>query len=68
MVIRGELSPRFGYAFEGMALERTSGSTVLTGDVRDSAHLHELIERIEELNLELVSIRPISGEGATEFT
>jgi hypothetical protein len=44
--------------FEGMRLERTPGHTILTGVVLDQAQLHGLIERIQELGIELVSINP----------
>ena len=56
LVVRGELDERYGYLFEGMDMERTDGTTVLTGRVRDQAKLHGLIERIEELGLELLSV------------
>jgi hypothetical protein len=41
-------------------LERAGGTTVLTGPVRDQAHLHGLIERIQELGIELVSVNPLT--------
>jgi hypothetical protein len=60
LVLRGEIGDRFALLFEGMALERVAGRTVLRGEVRDQAHLHGLIERIGELGIELVSINPTS--------
>ena len=59
-VLRGEIGDRFGVVFEGMRLERIEGNTVLTGPVLDQAHLHGLIERIQELGLELVSVNPLN--------
>ena len=59
-VLRGEIGDRFGVLFEGMRLERNRGTTVLTGPVRDQAHLHGLIERIQELGIELVSVNPLT--------
>ena len=56
LVLRGEIGDRFGVLFEGMRLERTCGTTVLTGPVRDQAHLHGLIERIGDLGIDLVSV------------
>jgi hypothetical protein len=64
LVIRGELSERFGLLFEGMRLERDRGMTVITGAVLDQAHLHGLIERVQELGLELVSVNPLNGLGS----
>lgn len=64
-VLRGEIGDRFGPLFEGMRLERIPGRTVLTGDVIDQAHLHGLIAQIQELGLELVSVKPLD-EGTTD--
>jgi hypothetical protein len=58
VVLRGEIGDRFGLLFEGMRLERAPGRTVLTGEIRDQAHLHGLIEQIQELGFELVSLNP----------
>ena len=58
-VLRGEIGDRFGLVFDGMHLERVRGDTVLTGPVLDQAHLHGVIERIQELGVELVSVNPV---------
>ena len=63
LVLRGEIGDRFGLLFEGMSLTRTPGHTVLTGAVTDQAHLHGLIERIQELGIELVSVNPLPRKG-----
>lgn len=65
LVLRGELGEPFGFLFEGMQMERDAGTTVLTGRVVDQAHLHGLIQRTQELGLELISIQP-AGEGSDE--
>jgi hypothetical protein len=59
LVVRGELDDRFAYLFNGMKMERTRGTTVLTGPVIDQAQLHGFIERIEELRLELLSVEQL---------
>jgi hypothetical protein len=56
LVVRGELDARFAYLFEGMAMERVEGTTVLKGKVIDQAQLHGLIARTEELGLELLCV------------
>jgi hypothetical protein len=61
LVVRGELDARYGYLFDGMRLECVSGTTVLTGDVRDQAQLHGFIERVEELGLELLEVQQVNG-------
>jgi hypothetical protein len=60
LVIRGEIGDRFEFLFAGMRLQRSSGMTVITGVVRDQAQLHGLIERVQELGLELVSVNPVN--------
>ena len=62
LIVRGELDERYAYLFEGMDMERTEGTTVLTGSVRDQAQLHGLIERIDELGLALLSVQQVAGD------
>ena len=61
LVLRGELGDSFGVLFDGMQLQRIAGTTVLTGDVADQAHLLGLIDRAQELGVELVSVNPDHG-------
>jgi hypothetical protein len=66
-VLRGEIGDRFGVLFEGMRLKRVNGTTVISGPVRDQAHLHGLIERIQELGIDLVSVNPLWALHRTEI-
>ena len=61
LVLRGELGDSFGFLFEGMQLRRLAGMTVLTGQVTDQAQLLGLIQQIQELGVELVSVNPDQG-------
>ncbi len=61
LVLRGELGDSFGVLFDGMELQRLAGTTVLTGNVTDQAHLLGLIDRVQELGIELVSVNPDLG-------
>ncbi len=61
LVLRGELGDSFGVLFQGMKLHRLAGTTVLTGAVTDQAHLVGLIEQVQELGVELVSVNPDIG-------
>jgi hypothetical protein len=50
--------------FEGMTVTRTeTGETVISGYVADQAALHGLLNRIRDLNLELISVRQLPKEG-----
>jgi hypothetical protein len=59
IVVRGELDDRFAYLFNGMEMQCSDGTTVLTGDIVDQAQLLGYIERLEELALELVTVEQI---------
>ena len=61
LVLRGELGDAFGILFDRMQLRRLAGMTVLTGQVTDQAHLVGLIEQIQELGAELISVNPDQG-------
>ena len=54
-VIRGELDDRYGYLFEGMEMEHSAGATVIVGAVRDQSEFYGLVDRIQELGLDLIS-------------
>ena len=43
-----------------MRLERRDGRTVLTAPIRDQSELHGVIEQIQELGFELISVNPRS--------
>jgi hypothetical protein len=58
IVVRGELSPRYVPAFEGLTLATGDGQTAIVGPVIDQAHPHGLLNRICDLRLELISINP----------
>jgi len=62
VVVRAELDERYASAFEGMRVESANGQTVITGTVTDQSHLHGLLERIDSLGLELISVEPDRGD------
>ena len=67
LIVRGELGDRFAAHFEGMRLERVSGTTVLVGEVMDQAHLIGVIQQAQELGLELISVEQIRSEGVEQI-
>ena len=58
IVVRSELGERYTVAFEGMKMETEDGQTILTGEVIDQPHLLGILDRINGLGLELLSVRP----------
>jgi hypothetical protein len=63
IVVRSELNGRYAVAFEGMQMEAKDGDTVLTGKIIDQPHLYGILERINGLGLELLSVEALP-EGA----
>jgi hypothetical protein len=59
IVVRSELSDRYAVAFEGMKIETKDGETILTGEVIDQPHLFGILDRINRLGLELLSVRAL---------
>jgi len=58
VVVRDELDERYSSAFEGMRVDSAGGQTVITGTITDQSHLHGLLERIDAMGLELISVEP----------
>jgi hypothetical protein len=56
IVVKGELGGWFATQFEGMTLQRGVGTTTLEGRVADQAEVYGLLERVQDLGLELVSV------------
>jgi hypothetical protein len=55
--IRGRLDEDWAEWFDNMNLTHTSeGQTILTGPIPDQAALHGILNRIRDLNLELISV------------
>ena len=63
IVVRSELSDKYAVAFEGMEMEAKDGVTVLTGKIIDQPHLYGILDRINGLGLELLSVEALP-EGA----
>jgi hypothetical protein len=59
IVVRSELSDRYASAFEGMKMETKDGETILTGEVIDQPHLYGILDRINGLGLELLSVQAL---------
>jgi hypothetical protein len=62
IVVRSELSTVYAVAFEGMEMEARDGDTVLTGRVIDQPQLYGILERINGLGLELLSVEILSDD------
>jgi hypothetical protein len=62
IVARSELSDRYASAFEGMRMESKDGRTILTGELKDQPHLFGVLDRLNGLGLELLSVQAMPDE------
>ena len=62
IVLRSELGDRYAAAFEGMRVETEEGTTILTGEVKDQPHLFGILQRLNGLGLELLSVEVLSED------
>jgi hypothetical protein len=63
IVVKDELGPSHGVAFDGMRLESSAGETAIVGPVADQAQLQGMLVRIASLNLVLLSVNVIETSG-----
>jgi len=59
IVARSELSARYAADFDGMRMETKEGETILTGEFVDQPHLFGILNRINGLGLELLSVQAL---------
>ena len=65
--IKGHLDQRWSDWFAGLKLAHLDGEeTLLAGPLPDQAALHDLLERIRDLNLTLISVT--SGGPSTQHS
>ena len=62
IVARSELSDRYASAFESMEMETKNGQTILTGEIIDQPHLFGILDRLNGLGMDLLSVQILSEE------
>ena len=60
IVVCGELSSRFESAFPGMTLHARCGQTTIIGHVADQTHLHNILGRLRNLAIDLISVTQLA--------
>jgi hypothetical protein len=63
IVVRSELSERYAAAFDGMRMETKDGETILTGEIVDQPHLFGVLDRVNGLGLQLLSVQALPDDG-----
>ena len=59
IIVRSELSYKYALAFEEMEMEAKNGATVLTGKIVDQPQLYGILDRINGLGLQLLSVQAL---------
>ena len=64
IVVRGRLSRRYAYAFDGVMLLPENGRTTLRAELADQSQLYGLLNRLRDLGIELVSVNAVGNGDA----
>ena len=57
------MTERLAAALDGMTLHSSAVNSVFTGEVKDQSQLYGLLDRLRDLGLELISVRPQTEAG-----
>jgi len=60
--IQGHLNEKWKDFFEVMEISYEGSNTILKGNLKDEAHMHGILNKIRDLNLNLISINPAEEE------
>jgi hypothetical protein len=68
IVVSSELGERYAAAFEGLKMVAKDGETILIGEIVDQPHLLGILERLDGLGLELLSVQvlPVDAHSNAE--
>jgi hypothetical protein len=57
--IQGHLDKKWEDWFDGMEISYDGDNTILSGNLKDEAHMHGVLNIIRDLNLKLISVNPV---------
>ena len=64
--IQGRLDTRWSEWFYGLTITHEGdGATILYGPLPDQTVLHSVLDRIRDMNLQLISVNQIASDGQT---
>ena len=58
ITIQGHLDKKWKNSFEGLKISYEGENTILSGKLKDEAHMHGVLNIISNLNIKLISINP----------
>lgn len=59
IIIQGHLDKKWKNRFEDLTISYEGDNTILSGNLKDEAHMHGVLNVIRDLNLKLISINPM---------
>jgi hypothetical protein len=59
ITIKGHFDKKWNYVFEDMKINHKGENTIITGNIKDEAHLHGILNQIADFNLKLISVIPV---------
>ncbi len=60
--VKEHLDKKWMDRFEGMYISYEGENTILTGNLKDEAHIHGILNQIRDLNLKLISVNTTEEE------
>lgn len=57
--IQGHLDKKWKSSFDGMEITYERDNTILTGIIKDEAHMHGILNIIRDINIKLISLNPV---------
>lgn len=66
--VTGVLDPKWTSWFEGFTIEEDTGNTLITGKFADQAALRGVLNKLFDLNLNLISINQINRDDLEYLT
>jgi hypothetical protein len=58
IIVEGHLDKKWMDWFDGIVFSYEGTNTRFSGNIKDEAHLHGILNQIRDLNLKLISINP----------
>jgi hypothetical protein len=62
IIVQGHLDAKWKDWFDDLAISYEGTNTILSGNIKDEAHLHGVLNKIRDLNLKLISVNPTGKE------
>ena len=64
--VKGVLNPSWSDWFDDLTITQIDGDSLLTGRIRDQAALHGVLNKIRDLGLILVFIKPVDSKSTDD--